>query len=245
ADNLAAILADEQAVLLELGPGQTLTRLARQHPASGSKHVFASALRRPEQSLDDTAVMLTALGQLWLAGIEPDWKTFYRGERRRRVSLPTYPFDRQRYWVEPARRDDNPRQIRADAVRRAKPDDWFYTPAWQRLLPKEIDHERLSARAGRWLLFADDSGIAEALYQWLKSSGQSVAIVRMGEGFKHEDGGYTLNPSRRVDYQLLGRALSRTGQAPDVIVHLWLLTGSEESLSFVRVQERGLFSVIY
>jgi acyl transferase domain-containing protein len=44
--------------------------------------------------------LLNTLGQLWLAGIEIDWSKFYAGQQRYRVPLPTYPFERQRYWIE-------------------------------------------------------------------------------------------------------------------------------------------------
>jgi phthiocerol/phenolphthiocerol synthesis type-I polyketide synthase E len=120
ADNLAELLAKEQAVLLELGPGQTLMRMAQQHPACNSKHVIASTLRRPGQSEDDVAVMLTTLGQLWLAGIEPDWGKFYQPERRRRAPLPAYPFERQRYWLDPVRRDQNRQQSCSDIGRQVE-----------------------------------------------------------------------------------------------------------------------------
>jgi phthiocerol/phenolphthiocerol synthesis type-I polyketide synthase E len=103
-DNLATLLADENAVLLELGPGHMLTRMARQHPDCKPSHVIAPSLRHPEQSQDDIAVLLDALGRLWVAGVEPDWEKFYKRERQRRVPLPTYPFDRKRYWVEPFQR---------------------------------------------------------------------------------------------------------------------------------------------
>jgi len=117
ADNLTELLANEYAVLLELGPGQALTRLARQHPACNSRHVIVSSLRHPEQLQDDMSVMLSALGQLWLAGMEPDWDEFYKKERRRRVSLPTYPFDRRQYWIEPVDRNKDLRRAGAGSDR--------------------------------------------------------------------------------------------------------------------------------
>ena len=49
--------------------------------------------------------MLSALGRLWIAGSRIDWAGFYAHERRKRLPLPTYPFERQRYWVEPPGRD--------------------------------------------------------------------------------------------------------------------------------------------
>ena len=45
--------------------------------------------------------MLDALGQLWLAGVTVDWSAFDRDQGARRIPLPTYPFERQRYWIEP------------------------------------------------------------------------------------------------------------------------------------------------
>jgi acyl transferase domain-containing protein len=245
ADNLAEVLSNENAVLLELGPGQMITRLARQHPACNSRHVIVSALRHPEQSQDDVAVILAALGQLWLAGIEPDWNRFYQHEHRRRISLPTYPFDRQRYWVEPVQRDGDSQRARSDAGRRTRADDWLYIPAWQRFIPEEFDRNSLAGKARRWLLFADELGIAEASAQWLKSSGQFVVIVRRGEAFNHENGVCTINPSRREDYQSLTRILHQTGQLPDVILHLWCIAGLGESLSFMQAQQRGFFSLIF
>jgi acyl transferase domain-containing protein len=89
-------------VLLEIGPGQSLATLALQHPAadSAADPVALGSLpsvyeRRPEQ-----AVLLDALGKLWLAGAAVDWPAVYGRERRRRVVLPTYPLERRRYWLE-------------------------------------------------------------------------------------------------------------------------------------------------
>ena len=96
AEGAAELLKDPRRVLLEVGPGQTLSTLARQQ-AGGDRIVLASFTAR-----DEPAAVLTALGKLWLAGVEIDWKGFRAGENRGRVPLPTYPFERQRYFVEPA-----------------------------------------------------------------------------------------------------------------------------------------------
>src|SRR6185312_14272794 len=82
------------AVFLEVGPGVTLTTLARQH-ASGS---IISSLPESFPNRDDAESLMTALGSMWLAGVQPAWNMLYGDEHRRRVSLPTYPFERKRYW---------------------------------------------------------------------------------------------------------------------------------------------------
>jgi len=100
ADGLATLLETPERILLELGPGQTLCSLARLHPRARQAVVVPSLPpRRPEQS--EAELLLAGLGGLWLAGGPVDWAGFFAHEARRRLPLPTYPFERQRYWFEP------------------------------------------------------------------------------------------------------------------------------------------------
>jgi len=104
AEGVAALVAQGSTVLLEVGPGSTLAGLARQHPATanGAAAVVAS-LGRGKDSGSELNALLTALGELWIAGAVPAWREgFYANETRRIVPLPTYPFERKRHWIEPA-----------------------------------------------------------------------------------------------------------------------------------------------
>ena len=100
-EGLRHLLNGFDGVLLEVGPGNTLTTLAAQHRESSAARAVLPSLRHPNASHSDEAFLLTTLGKLWLAGAQIDWSGFYAGEQRRRVPLPTYPFERQRYWIEP------------------------------------------------------------------------------------------------------------------------------------------------
>jgi acyl transferase domain-containing protein len=93
-------------VFLEVGPGQMLTSLAEQYLAGRglADRVALASLPHASDAQPDRAFILSTLGNLWLAGIEPDWAGVHRDERRSRVLLPTYPFERQRYWLTPRRR---------------------------------------------------------------------------------------------------------------------------------------------
>ncbi|HEU4730404.1 MAG TPA: thioesterase domain-containing protein, partial [Kofleriaceae bacterium] len=93
-DALSCALADRPRVVIEAGPAATLTALVRQHPASAGHPVLATLPPGAGQP------PLTALGEAWLAGVEIDWPRFRAGERRRRVVLPTYSFERDRYWLD-------------------------------------------------------------------------------------------------------------------------------------------------
>jgi acyl transferase domain-containing protein/thioesterase domain-containing protein len=100
-EGLQRVLEDSTRILLEVGPGRTLTTLAKQHPNKVAEHSVLSSLRHPQDNQSDVAFLLNTLGQLWLIGGLVDWSRFYTNERRQRLPLPTYPFERQRYWIEP------------------------------------------------------------------------------------------------------------------------------------------------
>ncbi|MEK8021436.1 MAG: beta-ketoacyl synthase N-terminal-like domain-containing protein, partial [Candidatus Parabeggiatoa sp.] len=99
AAGLQAILQTPSQILLEVGPGRTLSTLAKRHPDNSGLQVLTS-LRHPKEEHSDSAFLLKTLGQLWLAGIKVNWSAFYADEQRYRLPLPTYPFERQRYWIE-------------------------------------------------------------------------------------------------------------------------------------------------
>jgi amino acid adenylation domain-containing protein len=88
------------AVLLEVGPGNVLGTLARQHVGFDSGQVIASSLADGFSGDGDAVALMNALGAVWLSGVQPNWPALYGGISRQRVSLPTYPFERKRYWLE-------------------------------------------------------------------------------------------------------------------------------------------------
>ena len=89
-------------ILLEVGPGNTLATLA-QHPSYGAAdQVVLSSLGHVPEDHHDVASTVNTLGRLWLAGASVDWRGFHSRQRRQRVPLPTYPFERKRYWIDPA-----------------------------------------------------------------------------------------------------------------------------------------------
>ena len=87
-------------ILIEAGPGRTLTSLARQNDASRGAPLIAASLPNPVEERDADAVFLDTLGRLWAAGAAPDWRALYDGAPQRRVVLPTYPFQRKRYFID-------------------------------------------------------------------------------------------------------------------------------------------------
>lgn len=97
-DCLQELLKEPNRVLLEVGPGHTFSMLARQHPNKTKDQIMLSSTHHPKEKKSDVAFILNTVGRLWLAEIQMDWSGFYKDENRHRVPLPTYPFERKRYW---------------------------------------------------------------------------------------------------------------------------------------------------
>ena len=160
-DALGTVTSESRPVLLEIGPGRTLTTFASQGlPKDRHAGAIASlpdfAMRERE-----LAVLAEATGRLWLNGVTPDWKTV-RADAARRVSLPTYPFERERYWIDaPATTSSSRPQTTPAAAPAApaSPETTTDTPQTAMAQPAKIDRQpRLIAELAS--LLAEMSGEA-------------------------------------------------------------------------------------
>ena len=98
---LAQVFEDKPRTLLEVGPRTTLSTLVRQHPQAAKQQISAVA-SLADAPAGEVASLRMAAGQLWSRGAAIDPAVFDRRTRRRRACLPTYPFERQRFWVDAA-----------------------------------------------------------------------------------------------------------------------------------------------
>jgi len=98
---LASLFETDSPILLEAGPGRTLSSLARQSQVSRGSPLIAASLPDPAEKCEGDVVFLNTLGHLWAAGVPVSWHALHDGAQRRRVSLPTYPFQRKRYFIDP------------------------------------------------------------------------------------------------------------------------------------------------
>jgi acyl transferase domain-containing protein len=131
---LQELAADPARVLLEVGPGRTLATLVHRQEAAVAALTAVSSLPRSGDDGGDEEAVLTALGRLWLAGVEIAWDGFAVHERRRKLPLPSYPFERRRYWLAAAPASSSAAQAGAPAPRpasRQPREDWFWTPIWR------------------------------------------------------------------------------------------------------------------
>lgn len=102
ADELDMLLSAPDRVLVEVGPGGTLTSSAGRHPRWSERHRAVRLMRHQAQNRSDSDTFLLGLGQLWAAGVDINWgPAWNQGESGGQlVTLPGYPFAKQRHWVE-------------------------------------------------------------------------------------------------------------------------------------------------
>ncbi|HYO55828.1 type I polyketide synthase [Archangium sp.] len=244
-EGVEALRAEPGRVFLEVGPGQALGMLVRQGEDKSARQPVLASMGRPKEK-QELRALLQAVGGLWLAGVQIDWPKLYPGEKRRRVVLPTYPFQRERHWVEP-KLDREPPKAAGPAHKRPDVADWFYGPGWkQSPLPGAPESEK---RGGRWLVFVDPAGLGERLAERLEKEGAEVVRVVAGEAFSGKgERRYVLSPGQpEQDRALLGELRAR-GQLPEQVVHLWGVGREEQGRNagevFESQQERGFYSVL-
>jgi acyl transferase domain-containing protein/acyl carrier protein len=167
-DTLRLLTGDGNRVLVEVGPGRTLAGLVAAHDKDA---VAVPTMRHPQQQRDDIQVFLEAIGQVWAAGGPVDWDSFWADEPRQKVALPTYPFQRERYWVDP---DANAGST-GDGPDGTGP---FTVPAWRETAPPAagpVDP------AVPWLVFAPlGSPALTELVRLVRQAGADVQVAHHG-----------------------------------------------------------------
>ena len=257
--NLEAMLHDPQAVLLEVGPGKGLTSFARRHAALREGHAVAASLRGAGDPPDEDGRHLRqAYGQLFLAGVNPRWFQGAYAERHpARMSLPAYPFERQRFWRDGAAGTASRGRGGAALMRKLmdKQEDsekWYFLPAWTRgPLLSPLTARELEALPRDWMVFTDTLGLGDAVAARLEAAGKRAVRIRAGSGFSRQGLSFTVDPSSERDYEALFQTLREERVTPGPIVHAWTVTADadlERGLAFyeasLRTGYRSLIALV-
>lgn len=241
-EGLQQLLQDPDQILLEVGPGRTLSTLAIQHPDKAAHQVVLTSVRHPQDNQSDLAFLLTSLGKLWLAGVEVDWSGFYANEHRHRLPLPTYPFERQRYWIEP----QDQTQVRPQVSTGKKLDiaDWFYIPSWKRSMVANSPSSQMGLDTCT-LVFVDECGLGMQLIERMQLQGKDAIAIKIGSSFaKVSDRVYTLNPQQASHYETLFESLRAQNKHLKTIVHLWSAT-PDRPTSELNFLDLGFYSLLF
>jgi epothilone polyketide synthase D len=250
ADAVKALHHAGADTFIEVGPRSTLLGLVPLCSESTVSTLVASLHARR----DEPTSILQAVGEFWAAGGRVDWSAMFRDGRR--VPLPTYPWQRTRYWLDtPSRDAQNARSGRSDASRGApsrKLDlaEWFHRPVWH---PRSIDsdeHRRDDGPGSQWLVFTDGDVLGGSIVNRLVALGQTVVRVTPGAGYRYIGGlDFTVHPGIEEDYDALLSEIFNRRLRPRHIVHAWSLkdqaAGTSPRQAFVDAQEHGFYSLLY
>ncbi|SHJ03137.1 type I polyketide synthase [Wenxinia saemankumensis] len=248
ADGLTTLSQDPERIYIEVGPGKALSSLAGQHGQVTANQVIGS-LRHPEDGAADDAYFVAQLGRVWATGGRFDWSQLWGAARRRRVPLPTYPFQRSRYWIDPGRTAEAPDW----PMRIEDRERWGWVESWRPAYAEcgvDVAGDLSDAPAARWLVFADGGPLGADVTRRLMAAGHEVVVVRPGDSFARTEAGYTIAPERgREGFDAMISALAAEERMPDRVLHLWLATADEGarpgSSFYHRVQEQGFWSLFF
>jgi thioesterase domain-containing protein len=241
------ILAERDRVVVETGPGSGFGGLVKQQAQErGSTTVSVVSLLGAGASpmASEPERLLRGLGQIWLEGVAVKWEELWHGERRLRVELPTYPFERRRCWIEPQNGN-----YAAPVFTGRQPDiaDWFYVPSWKRspLATLRRTDEKLC-----WLVFTSKNEFGAELVKQLREQGQQVISISSGTKFaKLGEGAYKINPHEQKDFSALLKELATLETRPQRLIHLWGLNPAPRGLadyeSFEKVQAESFYSLLF
>ncbi|HEV8183195.1 MAG TPA: SDR family NAD(P)-dependent oxidoreductase, partial [Candidatus Angelobacter sp.] len=233
-----------ERVFLEVGPGQALSGLARKILDAQSGARVVSSLLPPKKDQSEQAFLADALGKLWLAGVTVNWRAVHAGEKRYRVPLPAYPFERQRYWVDPLPHVNGAGRKQAPSGKKADIGDWFYLPFWK---PSVIGQSsRRPDAKQKWLIFAGEEGLGLDLGRELAAAGEIVVTVQAGERFLElDENTYSLRPQQQADYEELLATLREQKRWPRRIVHLWNVNAETTAPGYWRFSNQSQYSGFY
>ena len=250
-DGIRELLESGDRLFLEVGPGQTLSMLVRQQARGRVVQSAFASLRHAKQTGSDLQQALLTLGRLWAGGAKVAWSDFYRDETRRRVPLPTYPFQRQRYWVNPqARSAAAAARDERHIAKTSSIDKWFYVPTWTRTprIAKWLDSAAVREHHA-WIVFSDTLGIGEELTETLRALGHRVIVVQPAARFEHQaPDEYGVRITSPADYRALLDSLHDEDGRINVL-HLWSLdvpsgNGAVDD-RFSEARTRGFTSLLY
>lgn len=185
AEGLEACARGGASVCLEVGPGTALTSFAEEIIRGREGFVAVASMRNARSGMSDVEAWLRGVGRLWSAGVDVDLARLH-GAGRRRVPLPTYPFNGPRCWIEAAPRGDT-RGV-SNSIRDSDPSPGaekrspregtecaFFAPSWSPVAP--MDRSGISGQ--RWVVL-EDRGRLDELRRSLIGAGVEVVSLPRG-----------------------------------------------------------------
>ena len=236
-DGILSLLELEGNIFIEIGPGTSLSTFVLNSVNPASCYTISTITKTNEINgkSNKGKIIHEILSRLWACGRDIEWEKIYDQRNCRLVPLPTYPFKKEKHWVEPD--SSFKEKLRG-----------FLIPTWQ----SEIvcaDIESKVAENNSWLIFEDKYGLGKKLADVLENRNQTVISVKAGNNFMQiSEHQYMLNHISREDFVKLSRALSAVNIKPDNVLYLSAIDDKNVSSLNHTCLEKGVtefFTLIY
>ncbi|MTI26090.1 type I polyketide synthase, partial [Fulvivirga kasyanovii] len=221
-DGLELLFQTEKAVFIEVGPGLTLSSLVKPHDNRKNNHQVINLMRHPKEQVNDKTHLLNKIGELWLYGVNLDWEKHYDGLKPNRISLPTYPFQRKRYWI-----DVDPYQMFADQAetQRLPPKNWFNYASWKQNVLTGVPLEGNVV----WIIFENEDLISKQISGLIDTKNNSSIKIRKGKNFEvTSDKEISMDPNDSYQWEMLFNQIKVEEDQYVSIVYSWSLVQSAD-----------------
>lgn len=242
------LLENPHAIFVEIGPSNTLLSLLQQqaqYPLNTLGLLPNAASKNKEKS---DRKIIEALKQLWVYGCHIEWSKYYSQEKRRRIPLPTYPFQRQRYWFDEVISNERMETY----LPLPKSDISFYVPTWVRD-PETIKSPTflsLQNKQCRWIIFDNCAQLSQKTVDYLDSSGEDIIVIRRGKSFECDGRNrFTINPILEEHYCTVIEKTISKGINNYIILHFWSMDQDQvhvrKNLLDSAILYQGFYSGIF
>ncbi|NER88733.1 type I polyketide synthase [Moorena sp. SIO3A2] len=254
---IEALVEAGHTIFLEISPDPVLSGYIAQTLNHLDQAGVVLPSLRPSQG--ERATMLTSLGKLYTQGFTVALHKLFRSSNSRVVSLPCYPWQKERYWVEQKSQTpsqtplpnllvgEEQQEVTPESLTDSLVEDSLYEIQWQlqERTPEAETQATEATEPGQWVIFADYGGVGQALAENLRSHGHSCCLIYPGEVDQSLPGGLgTINPADPNHFKRLFQEILGNNPLPcHGVIHLWSLeTEQSEALTPSSLEESHVLS---
>lgn len=225
ADCIEELLKDGFNVFLEIGPGNTLTNFAREKSKKDPNLLILNTNNRHFEVKFNLLQFQVVMAELWLHGLKIDWNYFNKNNSLSRIPLPTYPFNRQRFWISPSLSGNNLLSYEKQSY-----ENWFYELSWKRTSFNPANYLDLKKHQYSWVIFADEIGACDLIKDALLKNEQMIFKVSYDKNFARiSPNEYKIDSTNKEHYQLLMNSIVSQTNLPLYIINCLPLTIPNDS----------------
>jgi phthiocerol/phenolphthiocerol synthesis type-I polyketide synthase E len=243
ADGVAKIIDRSNTFFIEVGPSHTLSAFVK---SQRRENCTCSSMKHPRDDRSDIEIFHSVFAKAWTSGVVVNWNAFYEGELRQRTALPTYPFTRERHWVEPRQRQES--VTPSQDISPSRDHHKAYVQAWERATVPDNEHMK-SSSPETWLILVEDMSVGRLMHNIASRQNITVIYVEKGNTFARTgDLTYTVRIGASGDFEQLLLEVRDLHAGEINLIHMWSLNPQiKPELDRTRHQEQlsnGLYSVL-